>query len=250
MAEGLGDRLFGGLLLNAGTDRCVATAGERERQRQNEQQEHGEREQRRLPADAVDQSNGGRREQKLPERSCRRSGPEREHAPAVGHKLAECADHKTERASGEPEPDQHAGAEVQHRRGRRRGHQPQTQCVENGAGGENPDRAELVGKRAGKRLARAPQDILDRQRERKYVAIPMLVDRHRHQKLAERRARTETQHRDQAAGNDDDGGRLPGGNLRPGGARRLGNRCHVSTPRPSPCGARQTVAVRRSGCLM
>jgi hypothetical protein len=80
-----------------------------------------------------------------------------------------------------------------------------------------------------KRLARAPQDILDRQRQRKYVAIPVLVDRHRHQKLAERRARTETQHRDQAAGNDDDSGRLPGGKLRPGGARRLGNRCHASS---------------------
>ena len=66
-----------------------------------------------------------------------------------------------------------------------------------------------VGDHAGERLADAPQQILQRERKGEYVAAPMIGARHRGEKKAERRTRTERHQRDQAAEADDQRRRAP-----------------------------------------
>jgi hypothetical protein len=88
-------------------------------------------------------------------------------------------------------------------------HQRQTERVEQRAGAQHPDGAEAIGDDAAKRLADAPQQILQGERESKDVAAPMMRGRHRREKEAERRARAESDDGDQTAAADDQRRRAP-----------------------------------------
>ena len=67
---------------------------------------------------------------------------------------------------------------MRHQRKPRRKHQA--------ASAQYADSAEPVGNDAGQRLTDAPEEILQRQREREHVAAPMVGKRHRGEKEAER----------------------------------------------------------------
>ena len=102
--------------------RCRGRGRERERQRHDQQHQTGEYHQRRLPAEIVDQRHAERREQELAERSGRSAGAERDAAPLRRQQLAECGQHQIERAAGQAEADQDAGAEIERQRRRRVAH--------------------------------------------------------------------------------------------------------------------------------
>ncbi len=82
-------------------------------------------------------------------------------------------------------------------------HQRKAGGIHQRAGAQHARGAEAVGDDAGERLADAPQQILQRQREGENVAAPMIGARHRREEKAERRARPKRHHRDQAAEADD-----------------------------------------------
>jgi hypothetical protein len=85
--------------------------------------------------------------------------------------------------------------------------------VQHGAGGEHAHGAEAVGNSADEGLRGAPDDHLDRQRQREYLAAPAEGRRHRRQEQAERGARSEAERADQAAANQDDERRAPADGL-------------------------------------
>jgi NAD(P)H-nitrite reductase large subunit len=71
------------------------------------------------------------------------------------------------------------------------------------------------------------KQILDCERHREHIAAPAVRTRHRRQEKAERGARPEAHHRNQAAAQHDDGRRTPGDRL--GGGTR--GRGHGGSPR-------------------
>ena len=182
VSERLGERLHHRLPRRAGLrqDRAgLSWRGERERQRQDEQHGGGENEQRRLPAETIDEIDREGREQKLPERTGSRSGPERDRPPLRRHQLAEGADHDGEGRARESEADDQAGGQMEHRRRIGVGHRRQAEGIEDGAHAQHRHGAVPIGHRARKRLGRPPQQHLNREREREHVAPPAEGARHR-----------------------------------------------------------------------
>ena len=157
-----------------------------------------------LPAHRIDQHDGQRRVEELPERAGRSAEPEGKRAPLRRQQLSEGREDDRERRAGEAETDESAGRCVEQRRARRVRHQGEAGGEHQGAGTEHPHGAVAVGDDAGERLADAPQQILQREREGENVAAPVIGVRHRRQKEAQCRARPERHHRDQAAEADDD----------------------------------------------
>ena len=76
--------------------------------------------------------------------------------------------------------------------------------IDDTAAGEHAARAVAVGDRAGDRLADAPHDVLDGDRQREDLAAPAARLRHRREEQPHDRARPEREQRDQAAGDDHD----------------------------------------------
>ena len=74
---------------------------------------------------------------------------------------------------------------------------------------EFPRRIERLRATPGERLAKAPQQILDGEGERKHVTAPCELLAHRLHEEAEGGARTEREHGDQTAADDDDKRRPP-----------------------------------------
>ena len=110
--------------------------------------------------------------------------------------LAERREHDGEARAGEAEADQHAGREMQHARRRGIGHQREPGRVDHAADRKREQRAVAVRDRAGERQCRAPQQVLDRDREREHVAAPAEFLRcHRLRGEAEHRARPESEDR-------------------------------------------------------
>ena len=83
-----------------------------------------------MPAERIDQHVADGREQELAEGARRRAGAEGHGAPLLRQELAEGAEHQVERAAGEAEADQHAGAEMQHAGRRRIGHDDEAERIE------------------------------------------------------------------------------------------------------------------------
>ena len=202
-----------------------------------------EHRQRRLPAEIVDHRDAERREQELPERAGRGAGAERKAALLGRQQLAERRQHQVERTARQPEADQDAGAEIERQRRRRITHQKQTAGIEQRADDHHAQDAEAIGDGARDRLAQAPQQVLQRQREAEHVASPGEVAAHRLDEKAEARARPEAQQRDQASADDDDQRRPPG--AKAGRWTDVAGRCcHVISPGPSAPGtARRNVTV-------
>ena len=98
-------------------------------------------------------------------------------------------------------------------------------AVEEATGHVGVTVVEAIGHGARKWLADAPKQILQREGECENVAAPAVRARHRSQKQAERRTRSEADQRDQASANNDDGRRPPGQRT-----RGLGNLVHVESP--------------------
>ena len=190
--------------------------------------QRGEYHQRGLPAERAHQRDRERRKQELAERAGRRAETKCRRAPLRRHQFAERADHDGERAARQAEADQHAGRQSQHQRRGRIGHQVEAEPIEHGAEREHARRAVAVGNGAGDRLADAPQQILNSQREGEDVAAPMVGLRQRRKEKPERRTRPEADHRDQAAAQHQHNGVAPEGNRRTA-TRRLHR--HV---RPGP----------------
>jgi hypothetical protein len=214
VAEGLGEGLRNRLLGLARPLRARQRArGERDRQRQDEQDAHREDDQGRMPAEGFDQGAADGREQELAERAGGGAGAEGEGPPALRQELAEGADHQVERAAGEAEADQHPGAQMEHSGRRGVGHDDEAERVEEGARAQDAGGAEAVGDGAREGLADAPQEVLEGDGEPEDVASPAELGRHRHLEQTGRGARPEADQRDQATGEDDELGRDPG----PGG---------------------------------
>jgi hypothetical protein len=119
--------------------RCAVNPRRRKGERQRNDQKHDrcEDHERVPPAIAADQRYREWREQELSERSGRRAGAEGERPPLRRHQLAERADHDGERAAGQPEADDLAGTEVEHRRRSGIGHRGEAQRVEDRAHAEH-----------------------------------------------------------------------------------------------------------------
>ena len=164
-----------------------------------------------MPAERIDQDVADRREQELTERARRGAGAEGHRAPVFGQELAEGAEHEIERAARQAEADQHAGAEMQHARRRRIGHDHEPERIEERAGAQHARRPEPVGDRAGEGLAQAPEQVLHRDGEAERVAAPAVLGRDRDLKQARRGARPEGDERDGAARRDDQLRRDAGG---------------------------------------
>ncbi len=215
MAQRLAERLPVGLGVGgagggfAGRRRLGARGRDREGERDDEQQHARENLKRTLPAEIVDQAHAERREQELPERTRRGAGAERGRTPVRRQKLAERRDDHVERAAGDADTDQHAGGEIEHpgRRGVR--HHEQAEGVEQRADDDDAGGAETIGESAGERLRRAGNQGLHGGREREHLAAPTVRVGERREKEAERRARPEADHGDQAAAGDDDGRGAP-----------------------------------------
>src|SRR5262249_15046602 len=168
-----------------------------------------EDDERDLPVEPVDERAGERREQELSERAGGRAGTERERPPALRHELAQRADHQVERAAGETETDQDAGGQMQHAGRGGVGHEYEADRIDDGTRPQHPDGAEAIRHPAGKRLTDAPQQVLDGDSEREYVATPVPRHRQRREELADRRARPEAQQGNEAAAADHETGRAP-----------------------------------------
>jgi hypothetical protein len=164
---------------------------QRQRERQHGEHARGEDEKRLLPADRIDQHDGQRRIEELPERAGRGTEPEGERAPFRRQELSERRENDDERGAGQAEADERAGRYVEQRRARRMRHQGEAGGEHQGAGTEHPHGAEAVGDDAGERLADAPQEILEGEPEGEDVPPPMIGLRHRRQEEAERGARPE-----------------------------------------------------------
>ena len=157
----------------------------------------------------------------MPERAGGRPGAECERAPLRRHQLAECADHDRKGGAGEPEADHRAGREMEHSRRIRVGHGRQAERVEHRSDAENWRRSIAVRQRAGHRLGRAPEQHLDRERERKHVAPPTVRARHRGEKEAQARTCAETDERDQATADQNELGGAPGERPADNGGRSM-----------------------------
>ena len=187
--------------------------GEWQRQWQHHQQDHTEDQQRVLPAGVVDQRDAKRRKQELAERAGRRPHAERDRPPACRQELGKGADHDAERTTAEAEPNQHAGRQMKLKRRFGIGHPHDAADVEQSSPDQHPGGAEAIGERAGERLAGAPQQHFDRQRQREHVAAPAVGGGHRRQKKSEGRARPKADQRDQTSANEDDEWGAPGSEL-------------------------------------
>ena len=145
----------------------------------------------------------------MAERARRCAGAEGDRAPAFRQQLTERGNHEVERAARQAEADQHAGRQIEHAGRRRLRHHVDAGGVEQRARDDHPHRAEAVGDRARERLRRAIEQRLHRHRQREDFARPAVRGGHGVEKQAERRARPETDQRDQAAADDDDRRRAP-----------------------------------------
>ncbi len=105
---------------------------------------------------------------------------------------------------------------------RRIGHERETGGIKHRTCAQHFHRAVAVGDHAGERLANAPQQVLDRDRERENVAAPVIGARQRRQEEAERRARSECDDREHTAEHNDHHRRAPGRHLRCRGGGRGG----------------------------
>ncbi len=206
LAQGLAERL---LRPARGRARARGNGRECERGRQHQQHARGKHQERVLPAERAHQKDCERRIEKLPERAGRGAGAEADQPPVLGQELAERREHDGERAAREAEADEHAGGEIEHAGRARLRHQREPERIENGAAAQHTQRAEAVGEGARERLADAPEQILKRDGEPEYAAIPAVDLRHRREEQAERRAWPEAQHGDQAAAQHDHERRSP-----------------------------------------
>ena len=157
-----------------------------------------------MPAERIDQHVADGREQELTEGARRRAGAEGHGAPFRRQELAEGAEHQVERAAGQTEADQHAGADMQNPGGGGIGHDDEAERIEKRARAEHAEGAEPVGDRTGEGLADAPQQVLDRDGEAEGVAAPAIFRDHRQLEQARRGARAESDEGDQTAREDDD----------------------------------------------
>ena len=194
--QSLRDGLFGSRTRRFLTQR---TGGQRDRQRQHQQQGATEQDRGFLPADRIDQRAGNRGKQELSERAGRRARAERNAAPLFWQDFAESRQHHVERATRQTEADQPA---CRHRQTGRRigiGHHHLPQPVKQSPDTQHPCGAETVGHRPCEGLADAPEQVLDRHREGEHLAAPAMAGRHRDLEQADRRPRPEGHHADQTA---------------------------------------------------
>ena len=106
-----------------------------------------------------------------PERAGRGREAHRPRAPVLRHEARERGEHDHERAAREAEPEQHAAGQRERRAVVLCDISAMPSDVERAAGGEHAAGAVAVGDRAGERLAEAPQQVLDRDRERERLAV-------------------------------------------------------------------------------
>ena len=199
----------------------VAAAGQRAGQQRDERDEAREQQQRGDGAVGADERLAERREQELPERA--RGGREahRPRAPLGRHEPGERGQHDRERRAREAEAEQHAAGQAQRGRVRAVRHQHRAGRVHHAARGEHPARAVAVGDRAGERLAEAPHQVLEPDRERERLAVEAAQIDQRVDEQPEARAQPVGDERDQAAGHDDHG-RVPA----------PGHHLNLARPRP------------------
>ena len=212
VAESLGERLHHRLLRHGGSRRRrpgVARQCQRQSERHDQQHDGAENDQRMLPAVSLHQGHRERGEQELSERARRSAGAEGERAPFRRHQLAERTDHDGEGGAGEPEADHHAGGEMKHPGGRSVGHRRQADRIEDRSHAQHRHRPEAVRHPSGEGLGGAPEQHLNREREREHVAPPAVFAGHRDEKESEPGAHPKAEDRDQATAHEDDGGRAP-----------------------------------------
>jgi len=118
-------------------------------------------------------------------------------------------EHDGEGTAGQTEADEDAGGEVEHPGRRRVRHQDQADRVKRAAGAQYAHGAVAVGDCAGKRLADAPEDVLNRERQAEHVAAPVVGLRHRREKEPKRGARPKADHGNETAAHHDHHWRAP-----------------------------------------
>ena len=173
-----------------------------EHQRRKDQQETGRDEQdRALPSDHAQEQRRKRRGHEHAGRGGGGAKAKHEAALLRGDDFAQRDDHHRERAGAGSDPDDHA-------RGDKDG------GVDHGAAQEEPKRrhhrakpehaggAMAVGDHAGEGLGQAPAQGLDCHRQRKHLASPSKLLRHRAQEYAEGGGKAEADEGDETARND------------------------------------------------
>ena len=186
----------------SGSSDELAAAGQGEREDRHEHDEARQQHERGHHAVARDEGLAERSEQELAHRARRGRQAERPRAPVLRHEPGEGREHDHERAAGEPEPDQHAAGQRQLRLGRADRHQCRARRVQQPAHGQHAAGAVAVRDPARDRLAEAPDEVLDRDRERERLAIPPAQRRQRVGEQAEARAHAERDQADHAARDD------------------------------------------------
>ena len=166
MRERLAERMAQRLLRGCFTPVCLWSR-QPERQRQHKKRAGGKDDQGLLPADIIHQRNRDRRVEKLPERARGRTQSEGDRTPFRRQQLRERRENDHERGAGQAESDQDAGRKIEHRGAARVRHEREAGRVHQPTDAEHPTGAVAVGDHAGERLADAPQQVLQRERERR-----------------------------------------------------------------------------------
>ena len=177
----------------------AAQAARREQHRDGAERQQR---QRALPAVGRQERLADRRQEELAERADGGGDAERHGSALRRHASADRGQDHAEAGPAQAQTDQDSGAEVQLGRAAGRRHQIDADDVEQGAADDGPRRAPLVRDRADERLREAPEQVLDRHREREHLAAPAEIEAHRLQEQAEARADAERQQHDERAAGD------------------------------------------------
>jgi len=204
--ERLAQRLPHGLVVLAGGYRGrIGLAAQHEGEQGNGHDEHCQYEQRGLPAIGGDEALAQWCKQKLAKRTGRRRHPVADGAHVFRQETREGRQHHQKGRAGHAQPDQQAGGKLQLDRVARGGHQRQADRVNGGAADQYPRHAEPVCQHARDRLTRPPGETLKSDCQGEYLPVPTKLVRNGCQKQAHGGARPEVDHRNQAAGQDDQG---------------------------------------------
>ena len=202
MVHRLAERFAHGLIRMRLAGR-LAGARQGERKRNHDERHEGEHHERVVPAVGRYQGLGDRGEDDLTERAGRGAEAERERAAFGGDHPRDGGEREGKRREGDAGTDEQAAGQLKRKPAVGHRHARDAHAVEEAAERDDQSRTPPIRNRSRDGHANAPQQVLDRHREREGLARPSLRDRERIEIKAEARANPEPEQRDQAGGKND-----------------------------------------------
>src|SRR5690606_10007988 len=173
-----------------------------------ERYQHGEGdecEKRLGPPERLDEALADRRERELAEGAARRADSERHRAPFGRRRPRDRAEDDGEAGAADAEPDENARTERELERRAMERHHPQARGAGERAGQKDTPGPAPVGACAEERLRRAPDDLLDRDREAEARHRPAEIGRDRVEEEPEALADAHADGEDQRAAEEEEG---------------------------------------------